>query len=71
MKMTNSEALEILQKESGCYKRRMETADECCYLLESCEKDCRFYTSERQEYEAHSIAISAVEQVIEREDDGR
>ena len=67
--MSNSEALKILRKESGCYKRRMETADACCYLLESCEKDCKYYTSEKQEYEAHNTAVKALELCVMIEDD--
>ena len=59
--MTQTEALSILKKESGCRKYV------CDVNCDTCER----YVHNRALTQAIDIAISALEQVIEREDDGR
>ena len=60
--MTQTEALEILRKESGCRKEE----DSCVGF--DCGK-CEHFVPYNDFTHALDIAISALEQVIEREDD--
>lgn len=63
MKMTNSEALEILKKKSAC-------RDEMEFCALKC-RTCEHYVNYDDETNAINVAIEAVEFCVMVEDDGK
>ena len=64
--MTNSEALDILRKESKCRHGEVE-----CYTTSGCLDECSAYVSEDDFLLAIDVAIEALELCVMIEDDGR
>ena len=52
--MTKEEAINILNKSTECYSTKV------CTMAETCD-ECPLYVSKDEEYEAHKIAISFLE----------
>ena len=61
--MSNSEALEILRKESACLKEDKE------YCLIACNDRCEHYVDRNEYVKAIDVAIEALELCVMIEDD--